>query len=178
MCLGDLSILTAQRYFSNSKNFVGLGHESVDKIRDVLWSVLRSAVDYGLIETMRRLVTKSSFTFFEVTGALVAAFGTMLLTERVGFTQKWVAGLTETVIVFYIVIFAFRPSWNYPHLWRNALFLFVLHIVGLVIVMNAILVGIRRFPWGVTIPASIVEGILILGILWKWTAPREHAKGE
>jgi integrase len=50
LCLGDLSVLTAQRYFSNTKNFAGLGHESIDKIRDVLSSILRSSVEYGLIE--------------------------------------------------------------------------------------------------------------------------------
>ena len=50
LCLGDLSVLAAQRYFSNAKNFAGLGHESIDKIRDVLSSILRSAVEYGFLE--------------------------------------------------------------------------------------------------------------------------------
>lgn len=48
-CLRDLTPLTVQRYFSNPTNFPGLGHESIDKIRDVLSSILRSAVEYGLL---------------------------------------------------------------------------------------------------------------------------------
>ena len=48
--LGDLNKLAAQRYFSNPKNFANLERASIDKIRDVLSSILRSAVDYGLIE--------------------------------------------------------------------------------------------------------------------------------
>ena len=50
LSLGDISVLTAQRYFSNTKTLAHLGHESIDKIRDVLSSILRSAVEYGLIE--------------------------------------------------------------------------------------------------------------------------------
>jgi len=48
LCLRELTALTLQRYFSGlaaSK----LSHESKDKIRDVLSSVLGSAVQYGLL---------------------------------------------------------------------------------------------------------------------------------
>lgn len=46
--LRDLTPLSLQRYFSNMATSE-LFHESRDKIRDVLSSVLRSAVDYGLL---------------------------------------------------------------------------------------------------------------------------------
>jgi integrase len=48
LCLRDLSPLTVQRYFSNMATST-LAHESQDKIRDVLSSVLASAVKYGLL---------------------------------------------------------------------------------------------------------------------------------
>ena len=48
LCLRDLTALTIQRYFSEMASSK-LAHESRDKIRDVLSSVLRSAVDYGLL---------------------------------------------------------------------------------------------------------------------------------
>ena len=48
LCLRDLTSLTIQRYFSEMASSK-LAHESRDKIRDVLSSVLRSAVDYGLL---------------------------------------------------------------------------------------------------------------------------------
>lgn len=46
LCLRDLTPLSIQRYFSNMATSA-LAHESRDKIRDVLSSVLRSAVQYG-----------------------------------------------------------------------------------------------------------------------------------
>jgi integrase len=48
LCLRDLTALTVQRYFSNMASSI-LAHESRDKIRDVLSSVLGSAVQYGLL---------------------------------------------------------------------------------------------------------------------------------
>jgi integrase len=48
LCLRDLSRLSVQRYFSGMASSP-LAHESKDKIRDVLSSVLASAVDFGLI---------------------------------------------------------------------------------------------------------------------------------
>ena len=48
LALRELSPLSIQRYFSNMATSV-LAHESRDKIRDVLSSVLRSAVEYGFL---------------------------------------------------------------------------------------------------------------------------------
>lgn len=48
LCLRDLTPLSVQKYFSNM-TASSLTHESRDKIRDVLSSVLRSAVDYGFL---------------------------------------------------------------------------------------------------------------------------------
>lgn len=48
LCLRDLTPLTVQRYFSNMATSK-LSHESRDKVRDVLSSVLSSAVEYGLL---------------------------------------------------------------------------------------------------------------------------------
>jgi integrase len=48
LCLRDLTPLSIQRYFSNMATSA-LAHESRDKIRDVLSSVLRSAVEYGFL---------------------------------------------------------------------------------------------------------------------------------
>jgi integrase len=50
LSLRDLTSLTVQRYFSNMATSA-LAHESRDKIRDVLSSVLRSAVEYGFLLT-------------------------------------------------------------------------------------------------------------------------------
>jgi integrase len=47
LCLRDLSTLQLQRYFSTAN--LGLSHESRDKIRDVLSSILASAVKYSLL---------------------------------------------------------------------------------------------------------------------------------
>ena len=46
-CLRDLTPLTLQQYFSSLD--AKLSYESRDKIRDVLSSVLASAVTYGLL---------------------------------------------------------------------------------------------------------------------------------
>jgi len=48
LCIRDLTTLTVQRYFSSLAT-AELAHESKDKIRDVLSSVMGSAVRYGLV---------------------------------------------------------------------------------------------------------------------------------
>jgi integrase len=48
LCLRDLSRLSVQRYFSGMANSV-LAHESKDKIKDVLSSILGSAVQFELL---------------------------------------------------------------------------------------------------------------------------------
>jgi hypothetical protein len=48
LCLRDLTPLTVQRYFSGLA-VTTLSHESKDKIRDVLSSILGSAVKYGML---------------------------------------------------------------------------------------------------------------------------------
>src|SRR5215469_9755056 len=48
LCLRDLTRLAIQRYFSETATSP-FAHESRDKIRDVLSSVLGSAVQYGLL---------------------------------------------------------------------------------------------------------------------------------
>jgi len=48
LCLRDVTTLTVQRYFSGFAAST-LSHESKDKIRDVLSSILNSAVNYGLL---------------------------------------------------------------------------------------------------------------------------------
>lgn len=48
LCLRELTHLSLQRYFSNMATSK-LAHESRDKIRDVLSSILASAVQYGLL---------------------------------------------------------------------------------------------------------------------------------
>ena len=47
LCLRDLSTLDLQRYFSRAN--MGLAYESRDKIRDVLSSILASAVEYQFL---------------------------------------------------------------------------------------------------------------------------------
>lgn len=49
-CLRDLTPLTVQTYFSGMGG-LNLSHESIDKIRDVLSSILVSAKQYGLLLT-------------------------------------------------------------------------------------------------------------------------------
>jgi integrase len=49
LSLGDLSTMRLQAFF-NELGKSKLGHESIDKIRDVLSSLLRSAVTYGVLE--------------------------------------------------------------------------------------------------------------------------------
>jgi integrase len=48
LCLRDLTTLAVQRYFAGFAAST-LSHESKDKIRDVLSSILRSAVEYGML---------------------------------------------------------------------------------------------------------------------------------
>lgn len=49
LCLRDITVLTVDRYFVGLGTSTKLEHESLDKVRDVLSSVLGSAVRYGLL---------------------------------------------------------------------------------------------------------------------------------
>jgi integrase len=49
LCLRDLTFGELQRYFSSQLNPAVLSHESRDKIRDVLSSILQSAIQHGLV---------------------------------------------------------------------------------------------------------------------------------
>jgi len=92
LCLRDLTPLTLQRYFSGL-SASPLAHESKDKIRDVLSSILGSAVQYGLLvknpvegirmpaEKRGKRRTKPHVTpeqFEQLVNAIVEPYSTML----------------------------------------------------------------------------------------------------
>ena len=101
----------------------------------------------------------------------VAIFGSLVavvvLTEVAGVAPVWQTASAYTVIVFACVIVPLRPAWGRPNFWKALMIALILHSL---IVSSAI----REFPrtilefHGITQMASgVVEGLLILGFLWR-----------
>ena len=106
-------------------------------------------------------------TFWEwviVFGAVAAAIAA---SSVAGLSPKWEHAFVYTVIVFATVIIVLRPAWGRPAFWRGLTIVFLVHISGTSLITQALPPenrGIRGLP---LIAACIVEGLLIVSILWK-----------
>ena len=101
----------------------------------------------------------------------VAIFGalavTILVSRAANLSVVWQTASSYTVILFVCLIVALRPAWGRPKFWRALAVALVLHAL---VVFSVI----REFPrtsqefHGITQMASgVVEGLLILGFLWR-----------
>lgn len=104
-------------------------------------------------------------------GEWVAIFGVGALavatTEFVGVGQKWEHAIVYTILVFTAVIVALRPAWRRKTFWQNLLLVFLLHILAVAVIEQSLPPG-SEGPHGLPLTAAgMVEGVLIVGVLWK-----------
>jgi len=120
-------------------------------------------------------VVKSEFGFWSGL-AIVAVIAAMVwaLSTLFSLGPTWEDALFTTAVIFSALILTLRPAWSSRALWRDlaaalAAHLFFLNIVVRVFVANSIKMG---GPWRTL--AAIVEGILILSILWRRNVSVRH----
>ena len=99
------------------------------------------------------------------------AFGVVALavaaTEFVGVSQKWEHAIVYTVLVFTAVIIALRPAWGRRALWQNLVFVFLLHVLAVVVIEQSLPPG-SEGPHGLPLTAAgMAEGVIIASVLWK-----------
>ncbi len=87
--------------------------------------------------------------------------------EVIGLNQLWKDGVVFTVVVFAVVITVLRPAWGRKSFWSSLALIFAGHTIVLLVVLQAL--PPRRFgiPKLLLIPLGAIEGVFILGILWK-----------
>ena len=91
----------------------------------------------------------------------------VVVTEMIGVSQLWEDGVVYTVVLFAAIGTALRPAWGRKSFWTSLALFFVGHTIVLVVVLQAL--PPRRFgiPRLLLIPIGTIEGVLILGMLWK-----------
>jgi hypothetical protein len=93
--------------------------------------------------------------------------GATLLSNFIGLSQIASDAVIYTVVVFGVVIAALRPAWGRRAFWRNVLFIFVLHVIGITFLVQ--LLAKRSAPGVMMIIAGMIEGVLIGSVLWRRT---------
>ena len=87
--------------------------------------------------------------------------------EVIGLKQLWEDGVVYTVVLFAAIVTSLRPAWGRKSFWTSLALIFTGHTIVLVVVLQAL--PPRRFgiPKLLLIPLGAIEGVFILGILWK-----------
>jgi hypothetical protein len=87
--------------------------------------------------------------------------------EVIGLKQLWKDGVVYTVIVFAAILVALRPAWGRKSFWTSLAFIFTGHTIALLVVLQELAPERFGIPKLLLIPIGAIEGLLILGILWK-----------
>jgi hypothetical protein len=99
-------------------------------------------------------------------GLLVCAVAAV---EVIGLKQPWKDGVVYTVVLFAAIVTSLRPAWSRKSFWTSLAVILAGHMIVLVVVLQSL--PPRRFgiPKLMLIPVGAIEGVFILGILWKRT---------
>ena len=119
-----------------------------------------------------RIAGNKTTTLWEWVVIFGSVAAVVALTEVAGIAPVWQTASTYTVIVFVCLIVALRSAWSRPNFWRALIVAFVLHAL-------TVFSAIREFPrtsqefHGILLIASgLVEGLLLLGFLWRASAKK------
>ena len=87
--------------------------------------------------------------------------------ELIGLKQLWKDGVVYTVVLFAAIVTSVRPAWGRKSFWTSLALIFTGHTILLLVVLQAL--PPRRFgiPKLLLIPVGAIEGVFILGMLWK-----------
>jgi hypothetical protein len=98
---------------------------------------------------------------------------TTIGTERAGLSQRWADAIVYTVVLFGTIVIASRMGWHRHRFWRLLLLVFAVHVLALIVVMQALASTWHGIPGLMMLGVGTAEGLVILAILWKKTvAPK------
>lgn len=101
-----------------------------------------------------------------VAGFVVVALA-VAITQFVGISQKWGNTIVFTVLVFSGVVIVLRPTWGRRAFWSRLIAIFLFHCIVFAAVERGLL-ATSEGPHGLPmIEAGMVEGLLIVGVLWR-----------
>jgi len=91
------------------------------------------------------------------------------VTEWIDMSQKWEDAIVFSVMLFLVVSLTLQELWTNPVFWRTFVILLVFHLIGVAVLVQMLPVGRFGFPKLTLIAVGMVEGVIILGILWRST---------
>jgi hypothetical protein len=122
--------------------------------------------------------TDKDFTVWEWMVLFVLAAVAIAITERIGLSQKWEDVIVFTVVLFSVLLMTLRQLWNNPAFWRNLALVFAAHVFAVAILVPVLPTGRFGFPKLVLIVVGMLEGLLILGVLWRTAGGTPIARGK
>ena len=108
-----------------------------------------------------------NFTTWEWVILFGLAAVAIAMTQVIGLNQKWEDVVVFTVVLFGVVLVTLRQLWKNPAFWRSLLPIFALHAIALTILAQVLPLGNSGFPKLPLIVGGMLEGILILAVVWK-----------
>jgi hypothetical protein len=102
----------------------------------------------------------------------------IVLTKLLGLSRRWSDAAIYTVVVFAVVIQMLRPAWDRPILWRSLSLIFVLHVIGILFVVEVMPRSWRCIPGLFMTIAGVTEGLIAVALLWKKPGLRDRDGDE
>lgn len=104
--------------------------------------------------------------------ALLAA--AIVVTRTTHFTPLWTDVVVYTVGVFGIVIVVLRSEWRHTRFWPTLLLLFALHVLVVMVIVQAIPRNWAGIPGAFQLFGGIAEALIIANVLWLRTRVIRH----
>lgn len=92
--------------------------------------------------------------------------------EVIGLAPAWKDGVVYTAAVFATVVAVLRPAWGRKTFWKGLTLFFVGHVIALFVLLQEL--PNRRFGLLMFL-AGAVEGVFILGMLWREMVPSKNS---
>ena len=89
------------------------------------------------------------------------------LTKLFGLNQRWSDAAVYTVVVFTVVIEMLRPAWGRADLWRSLLLIFALHVIAILVLVQAMPRNWHGIPGLLMTVVGMTEGLLVISALLK-----------
>jgi anti-sigma-K factor RskA len=113
------------------------------------------------------MARQQNFTILEWVILLGLIASAIAVSELIGLAHQWEDGVVYTVAVFAVVATALRPVWGRATFWRSLALIFTLHVVIVLVAIQALPSWRFGIPKLLLIPIGGAEGVLIAVVLRK-----------
>jgi hypothetical protein len=118
-------------------------------------------------ELKMQMARQQNFTILEWVILLGLIASAIAVSELIGLAHQWEDGVVYTVAVFAVVATALRPVWGRATFWRSLALIFTLHVVIVLVAIQALPSWRFGIPKLLLIPIGGAEGVLIAVVLRK-----------